>query len=219
MSSIFINGSKWSVSSAVGAAIPVTAITNADPAVCSAAAPPADGSIIIITSGWSSLDQTVARTTDAAANAFSLESVDTTDVNSFPAGAGAGSVQVVTTWVELSQVRSAALTGGEQQFFQYQYLEDSDSRQRQKKTYKNAMVVTIGLDYDPNKSWYPTLQKADRSQEPLVLRQVLPNGDELYFLADASFQDVPTGGGNENQQNTLTLSLITKPIRYAKAGA
>lgn len=217
MSSIFPNGTKYEVSTALAAAIAVTAISNASPAVATAVAPPADGSIVIITSGWSSLSETIARTLGAEANSFELEGVDTTDVVEYPAGQGAGQVQRVSTWVEVDQVRSVATSGGDQQFFTYQYVGDKSGRQRQKPTVKSPMVLTFQLDYDPGKPWYAALIAADRAGVPVALKAVLPSGDEMYYLAYPSFNKVPTQAVNENMQNTATFSLITDPVRYKGA--
>jgi len=214
MSSIFINGTQYFVSKALAAAIPVTAISNANPAVATSASPPADGAIVVVASGWSGLNETVARTANAAADSFELAGVNTTNESRFPPGLGAGSVREVTDWTPLIQVRSADLSGGEQQFYQYQYVEDPSSRQRQKPTFKNPMVLTIGLDYDPSLQWYEDLIAADEAGVPVVLRTVLPNGSEILYYAYPSFNKVPTQTLNENMQNTATFSLISDPVRY-----
>lgn len=211
----FPNGTQYSFSTTLGAAIPVTAITNADPAVATASAPPVDGSIVVIKSGWSALNDTVARTSGAAATTFDLEGVDTTSVSRYPAGEGAGSVQVATDFVGLSQVQTIAMSGGDQQFYQYQYVEDKNGRQHQKPTFKNAMTLTFTLDYDPALPWYADLITADQAGALVALKAVLPSGDTLLYLGYPSFNKVPTSTKNENQQVTATFSLAADPIRYS----
>ncbi|TRM51468.1 phage tail protein [Achromobacter sp. LC458] len=217
MSSIFINGTRYAISTALAAAVPITAITNAKPAVASAATPPADESILVLKSAWTNLNETVARSANADADSFELEGVDTTSTVLYPAAGGAGSFQAVTSWVELDQVRDVVMAGGDQQFFNYQYVEDPTSRQRQKPTFKNAMTMTVSLDYDPDKPWYAALIEADRLREPVVVRGVLPNGSTLFYYAYPSFNKVPVGQVNENLQNTAVFSLIADPIRYEAA--
>jgi hypothetical protein len=211
----FPNGTQYSFSTTLGAAIPVTAITNADPAVATASAPPVDGSIVVIKSGWSALNDTVARTSGAAATTFDLEGVDTPSVSRYPAGEGAGSVQVATDFVGLSQVQTIAMSGGDQQFYQYQYVEDKNGRQHQKPTFKNAMTLTFTLDYDPALPWYADLITADQAGALVALKAVLPSGDTLLYLGYPSFNKVPTSTKNENQQVTATFSLAADPIRYS----
>lgn len=214
MSSIFINGTRYSMSTSLGAAVAITAISNWNPAVASSATPAPDESILVLKSAWTNLNETVARSANADADSFELEGVDTSSTLLYPAGGGAGTYQAVGSWVGLDQVRDVVMAGGEQQFFNYQYVEDPTSRQRQKPTFKNAMTMTVSLDYDPSKPWYAALIEADRLREPVVIRGVLPNGSTLLYYAYPSFNKVPMGQVNENLQNTAVFSLIADPIRY-----
>lgn len=215
MSAIFPNGTVFSVSTVLGAALAVSAITNANPAVASTTAPPADGSILIVKSGWPELNERVVRADNAAASTFALEGIDTTSLARFPAGQGAGSVIPVTTWVDLSQVTGVEKTGGEQQFFQWRYVEDRSSRQRQRPTFKNAKVITLTLDYDPALAWYEALREADAVKDTVVLRARLPNGDALYYLVYPSFDADPSMTLDQNMQNTATFSMTSEFTRYA----
>jgi hypothetical protein len=217
MSSRFINGAKYALAQAISAASAITAITNADPAVASAGVLPADGDILIIESGWVELNETVARANAPAAGTFQLEGVDTTDDVRFPTGEGEGTYRIASDFVSLSQVRDVVDSGGEQQFFNYQYVEDSSSKQRSKPTFKNALTTTITLDYDPDLPWYAALIEADRTREPVVLRETLPNGDVIYYYGYVSFNKQPTRGLNQNMTNTATFTYIAEPIRYAAA--
>src|SRR5690349_2784825 len=119
----FPNGTIFSVSSALAAAVAISVISNANPAVASSATPPVDDSIILLSSGWPDANERIFRTQAADADSFELEGLDATSVVRFPAGAGAGSFRKVSSWVTLSQVRDVAKSGGEQQFFQWQYVE------------------------------------------------------------------------------------------------
>lgn len=213
----FPNGTIFSVSSAFAAAVAVTGISNANPAVASSATPPTNASIIALTSGWPDANERVFRTSGATAGTFVLDGLDATSTSRFPAGAGGGSFRKVNTWVTLSQVRDVAKSGGEQQFFQWQYVEDLSRRQRQRPTYKNAKVINLTLDYDPALAWYNALTQADNLGEPVVLRAVLPNLAELYYYVYPSFDDDPSMTLNENMTNVATFSLIGKLTRYEGA--
>lgn len=215
MSAIFPNGTVFSVSTALGTALAVTAITNANPAVASASTPPADGAILIAKSGWTELNERVVRSANADSTTFELEGIDTTSLTRYPAGQGAGSVTPVTAWVDLSQVTAIEKTGGEQQFFQWRYVEDRNSRQRQRPTFKNAKVITLTLNYDPALAWYDALREADAVKDTVVLRARLPNNDELYYLVYPSFDADPSMTLDQNMQNTATFSMTTEFTRYA----
>ena len=216
MGSRFINGAKFAVSTSLAAAVVITAISNASPAVASTATPPADGSILVLKSGWPELNETVARSDGAVAvTSFQIEGVNSTDVTRFPAGEGAGTFEVAGDFVSLSQVRDIQTAGGEQNFFNFKYVEDQSSRERQKPTSKSAASNTYILDYDPELPWYDALIEIDRVKEPVVLRETLPNGDLIYYYGYLSFNKVPTKTPDENMTVSMTFSLQADPIRYA----
>ena len=214
MTSRFINGAKHAVSTALAPAAAITAITNSNPAVASSAAPPAEGSLVVLKSNWPELNDTVARVGAVTANTFELENVDTSDVIRFPAGEGIGTYEVASTFVSLSQVRDVDQSGGEQQFFTYQNIEDATSRQRQDPTFKNPMVMRVDMAYDPALPWYTVLDELDRAKEPVVLREILPGGDTIYYFGMLSFNKVPTKKPNEHMLVSATFSLYADPIRY-----
>lgn len=217
MSSMFPNGTIFAVSTGFGAAIAVSATTNANPAVASAAAPPADNSIVLISSNWPDLNDRVARTDNADLDGFELLGIDTTDVTRFASGTGSGSVKVVSGWVNLSQVRENTKSGGEQQYFTWQYVEDRSGRQRQRKTFKNAKSINITLDYDPALAWYDELSRLDKQQDLQILRATLPNGAQLFYAVDVAFDDDPSMTLNENMTNVATFSLNSELTRYEAA--
>ncbi|KGK92249.1 hypothetical protein NB04_27650, partial [Pseudomonas syringae pv. tomato] len=91
------NGATLQIASAYGAAIPVTALSNANPTVATAAAHGlSDGDIIAVTSGWTRLNDRAARVDNSLSGTFELEKINTVNVQPYPAGSGAGSVREVT---------------------------------------------------------------------------------------------------------------------------
>lgn len=218
MARSFINGAKYALSQAIAAAVAITNITNADPAVALTATPPADGDIVVIDSGWVELQDTVARADGVvAATSFQLEGIDTTDTVRFPAGEGLGAYRIASSFLSLSQVRDVTMEGGEQDFFEFQYVEDKSSKKRRVPTSKSPDGMAITLDYDPNLAWYNALIEMDRTKEPVVLRETLPNGDVIYYYGYVSFNKVPSKVLNENMTVKATFSLLCDPIRYDAA--
>lgn len=215
MSSRFINGAKYAVSTTRAAAVAFTAASNAAPPVLLTATPPNNGDIVILNSGWTELAESVARAAGKVpATSFTLEGIDTSDTTRFPPTEGIGSFEVAGTFVSLTQVRDVVMDGGDQQYFNYQYVEDPNGRQRRSPTSKNAMGMTITLDYDPDLPWFDALVELDRLREPVVLRETLPNGDTLYYYGYVSFNKETSKTLNENMTNTATFSLLADSIRY-----
>src|SRR5690606_16477473 len=114
-----------SITSAFDVAKPLTAITNAKPAVATSAANGfTDGDIGLVTSGWTELNDRPVRIADATTDSFELEGFDTTSLTRFPVGAGIGSIRKASDFVAFSQVTDVQTSGGEQQYFQWVYMED-----------------------------------------------------------------------------------------------
>ena len=215
MSSTFINGAKYAVSTSLAAAAVVSAISNADPAVASATVVPAEGDILVLQSGWTELNETVVRADAVTAGSFTLEGVDTSDAVRFPAGEGGGAYQTVGGFVGISQVRDVVVSGGDQNYFNYQYVEDQSGRQRQKPTFKGPTNIALTMDYDPSLGWHDTLVELDRLREAVVLRETLPTGDVIYYYGEIAYNKVPTKAINENMTVSATFSLLSDPVRFA----
>lgn len=211
----FINGTKLAISTTLGNAVAVSAVSNANPGVASAAVTPAAGGIVVMSSGWSELEGIVARAASVVANtSFALEGINTTDVARYPAGEGAGTYQLAGSFVALSQIIDVKISGGETNFHKWQYVEDPSGRERQAPTNKSAISREIILHYDASMPWFAALKEADRKRQPVVLRETLPDGAVIYSVGYLSFQDVPVGSVNEGMTVTATFSLLSAPTRY-----
>ncbi|HCF1408404.1 TPA: phage tail protein, partial [Pseudomonas aeruginosa] len=146
---------------------------------------------------------------------FSLGNIDTTDVIRYPAGGGVGSAKKVLTWQQIQQVMNPTTSGGEQQFVQYQYLEDDD--QRQLPTFRNAQSFSMPIADDPNLPQWAVIEAADQSKALQVIRLTLRNGSEVFYNGYVSVSDTPTLNVNEIMTRTLTIALDGRPVRYNPA--
>lgn len=215
MSSMFPNGTVFSISTATGTAATITEVSNADPGVATAAAHGfTDGDILLLSVASTRLDQRIARVDASDTGTFALEGINTTSTTLFPTGFGVGTAIDVTTFVPISQTTDSASSGGEQQYAQWVYLEDG--RQRQRKTFKNARALQLTLDYDPALAWHDALLEADQDGSTRVLRAALPNGDTLYWSVEVSFSGEPSFNINQNMQVVASMSLVAQEsTRYA----
>lgn len=207
MSSSFPNGTVFAIAPTLAAAVPITAITNANPGVASAISHGFANGAILLLNMPSRLDQRVVRVSATAANTFALEGIDTTSTSLYPSGFGVGSAQSATGWVSLSQITDSQSSGGEQQFFQWTYLEDG--RQRQRPTFKNARSLALTLDYDPLLAWHAAMLAADQAGTVYPLRATLPGGSVLYYSAYVGFDGEPSLTINENMKTTGSFSLAS----------
>lgn len=215
MAAFFPNGSIVSLGTTYGTAKTITDISNANPGVATSAAHGySDGDILLISSGWPRLDQAIVRVDNSDSGTFALEGFDTSDTTQFPTGGGAGTAREVTAWTALSQITNSSVTGGEQQFFQWQYLEDG--AQRQRPTFKNARTMTFTMDFDASLAWHAALLAADRSGEPHALRVALPAGGTIYYNVYVGFDGEPTLDINQNMQVTASFAFANpRSQRYS----
>lgn len=210
------NGAIMEIASVFSAAVLATAISNGNPAVVTAVGHDlVDGDIIVATSGWTRLNDRVARVDAALADSFALEGIDTTKTNVYTAGAGVGSVRTVSAWAQIAQITEVATNGGDQQFFTFGFLEDDDDRQLP--TTKSPISMTITVADDPLLPYVPICEAADEDKESRVVRLKLPNGSEIYYNAYVSITSTPSLSRNNIMTRTITLSLASRPTRYQAA--
>lgn len=213
------NGAKVSIA-ALGAAIAVTAISNAAQAVVSAAANGlAENDIVLMSSGWSPLNDRAFRAVDVEATEFTLEKVDSTSVAKYPAGASAGSFRkaAANDWTQITQVLDTASAGGDPQFWNYSFLEDASGDEKQMPTGTSPVTFTFTLADDADLPHYDVLLAAAEAKQVEVIKVELVNGDFMLWPCYIGFTGVPTMTKNQGMANTLTLSLAGRPTRYKRA--
>lgn len=217
MSQTFINGAKYAFSTTLGDAVPITGITNASPAVASTASPPTEGTIVLLASNWTELNDRATYAGAAAGGGFELENIDTTDELRFPDGESAGSFRLASDFVSLSQIREIAQSGGDTNSFTWGYVDESSPRQMSKPTDQNPLILTFTLDYDPNMPWAPALEAITRSRQLTVMRERLPTGDTLLYTGYIAYQKSPSRVRNENMTVTATMSVNSDILRFPAA--
>ena len=165
--------------------------------------------VIITESGWGKLVDRVARVKQVAQTKVTLEGVDTSDQNVFPAGSGRGKIVKITEWTEIPCVQDLAQDGGEQQFYTYQCL--SDDQEQQLPTYKSAVSLTYTFAHEYDNAIYPVLRKADETGAVTALRMYVPKAKEMRCWAGVlSFNEIPQTAVNEMETVSLSVSLKGK---------
>lgn len=213
--SMMINGARYAISSGFGAAVAITAASNANPAVATVPTPPLLNDILLLSSGWNLLDEAPVKSGAVTANSFVALGYDTTDVTRFPALEGIGAYRKVTSFVSLPKIHDIATAGGEQNYATRQYVDDPNGKQVQAPTFKAAQTRTFMMDYEPTRAHFALLIELDRKKEIVILRESLLNGDVIYYAGRVGFNKEPTRAMNEFMSNQLSFSLSSDSIRYA----
>ena len=201
-SQIFIEasrGSELSASAITNAAKPVFTMSNTDDL--------AKGDYVIVTeSSWGKLLDRVLRVSEVSSNSSAtLEGIDTTDTNVFPAGATA-KIAKISAWSEIPCVQDLAQDGGEQQYYTYQCL--SDDQEQQLPTYKSAVSLTYTFAHEYDNAIYPLLRTADETGEVTAMRMYVPKAKEMRCWAGVlSFNEIPQTAVNEMETVSLSCSL------------
>lgn len=206
--SIMLNGAKFAIATVIGPAVPLTAISNAVNAVTTPAIP--EGSVAILQSGWSELDEAPVLALDAG----ELSGYDTSDLVRFPAGEGVGSYMLASGFINLPKIHDIQKSGGEQNYSTRQYVSDPSGKQVQAPTFKSARTRTYLLDYQPDKPHFDALIELDRTQELTILRETLRNGDVIYYAGRVGFDKDTTTALNEFLSNALSFAPTADSIRY-----
>ncbi len=208
------NGAVVSIASAYAASVTITAVSNSNPAVATAAGHGLTaGDIVEITSGWSRLNSRVARVANVTTDSFELEGINTTSTNLYPTGGGAGSARKVSTWQQITQVLEFTTSGGEQQFVTYSFLEEDVEHQIP--TVKSASSFAMTIGDDAELPWYSILSDANDDRIPRAVSVVLPSGSAIFYNGYVTLNKTPTLTKNELMGLQSTVSLTSEPMRYA----
>jgi hypothetical protein len=207
------NGVILALATTYGSSIPMTTVSNANPAVVGSVAHGlANGAIFAVTSGWAKLNDRVVRASGVAANNFNLEGMDTTSTAAYPAGTGTGSVRPVTAFTQISQILDLQTSGGDMQFTSYSFLEQDFETQLPTQASPQNMTITIADDQAL--AGYIALKAAAEARDTRVLRLTLPNGSILLYNGYVSFNETPVMTKNQVMGVRATFSLLSKPVRY-----
>lgn len=208
------NGSLWHIASGYGSVLTVSALTNADPAVATSTAHGlSDGDIVEVTSGWSRLTNKIVRIDGSDTNSFQLEGIDTSNTSIYSVGGGTGSVREITGWTQLQQILGVSTAGGEQQFLDYQYLEDD--AQKRIPTFKSPITLTLNVGDDPTLAGYLLAEAANDDRLVRALRCTLPSGALIFYNGFVSVNKTPSMNVNELMQVPITVALQAEPVRYS----
>lgn len=183
-------GTLFSIATAFGSAITVTAVTNANPAVATATAHGlANGDIVEFTSGWGRANKRVFRVANKTDNTFELEGLDTSSTSFFPAGTGTGTVREVTSWQQLSKVMNPQSSGGDPKTVVYKWVE-SDVEYSINDGF-TATSMTMEFDDDDTTAGYSAMRTLTDSGGDTVLKILMRSGSVTYLPCRLALNDVP----------------------------
>lgn len=206
------NNIAFAVASVFATAVSVTAATNATEAVLTATNTFAAGDFLEYTGGWTKASGRVFRAKAATASSVTLEGLDTTDTNLFPAGVGTGSLRKVTTWVPIVGVLSAEVSGGDAKTVEVPLL-DSDTPVMLPDGF-SATSLTLTIGDDRTLPHHVALKSISDGQKLTCVRGVLPTGGVLLYAGYCGFNESPSLSKGNAMGVKAVVSLQNKVVRY-----
>lgn len=208
-------GTIHSVATALATAKTVTGISNAAEAVVSSVAHGySNGDIVIIYSAWGRLNFRAFRVKGVLTDSFVLEGADTSSTDLFTAGAGAGTVRKVTTWVDLDRTMNHSSSGGDAKTVNVKFIE-SDVEIVLNDGF-NAVQRTFDMDADMiGTPAYNALKTLSATDADTVVRRRAKSGAVSLIPAKVSFNEEETL--SEGQAVTVkgTFNAQNISTRYA----
>ncbi|MFC3457261.1 MULTISPECIES: phage tail tube protein [Massilia] len=206
------NNIAFAVASVFATAVSLSAVTNAAEAVATATNTFAVGDYVEYTGGWSKANGRVFRVKTATASNFTFEGLDTTDVSLFPAGAGVGSVRKVTTWVPITGVTAAEVSGGDGKFVEVPLL-DTEMPVSLPDGF-SATTVALTIADEKGAPHHAALKAVSDGLKLTCLRGILPGGAVLLYAGYCSFNESPSLAKGSVMAVKATFSLQNKVVRY-----
>jgi len=208
------NNIAFAVATAFAAAVSITAITNATEAVATATNTFATGDFVEYIGGWSDATGRVFRLKAASGTSFTFEGLDTSDTSLFPVGAGTGTVRKITTWVPITGVVGAEISGGDGKTVEVPLL-DSDMPLLLPDGF-TATSVTLTIGDEPTAAHHPALKKISDSVALTCLRAIIPGAGAgvLLYAGYASYNESPSLSKGNVMATKAVFTLQNKVVRY-----
>jgi len=214
MSFYFAEGSKFYISQTFATAKTISGISNANPAVATATAHGySDADEVLLTSGWEDATDSVFKVDQQTVDTYQLLGLNSTDTTWFAAGAGAGSSQKISSWVEIPQVLNIAAQGGDARFTNVELLARRNSIAVP--TGFNPTQLTLTLAHDPNLAGYQTMLDISRRLAKVAFRVVMAGGGTGYGYGHLTVSEMPSMQRNQVNSVQAGIAMLGRFITYA----
>lgn len=209
------NGATLAVGSAFGAALAVSGITNANPAVATLPAGHGitAGKVGILKVNWGRLLGKVVKAGTISGNDVTLVGVDTDNENFYIPGGGVGTFTEISAFTVLPKITNFKVDGGEQQYETNQWL-DSEIEE-QERTIRSAKRLSLQIKDDPTAAWYPILRGLSDNETETAFKLQLKNGAAIYYSGVVSVAESPSVEQNKTMLLQVDMAILSAGVsRY-----
>lgn len=209
-----LSGTQSAIATAFALPLAFTAATNATETVLTVSgATLSAGDYVEATSTWGRMNNRIFRVKTATATAITLEGFDTTNTTLFPAGAAAGNLRKVNTWLPITQQLALTPAGGDPKTQTFTYVETEDEQTIFDGN--SATTYTIDLDADAvGSTTYNTVKSLSDARTITALRMTAPNGAQVLLSCTLNLNENPILVNNV-MANKITFFGRGRSTRYA----
>lgn len=208
-------GTTLSIASTYGAAVNMTAITNAAAAVATLAAAHGVlvGDFLEVTSGWDLLNARIVRVSAVSTNDVTFEGISTANPTNYPPGTGTGTIRRILAWTTISQVQNFDTSGGDLSFADITTI--TDRTQKQVPTTRSPQALSLTVFDDAALAGQIAVQAASDLSTPAAFRIVFANNSRMVINGYWSINSAPAVAVNAPLTNNITFSGLALGTRYA----
>lgn len=201
-----------SMQSAIAAAKTITAITKANPAVCTATAHGyANGDVVYLeTQGMRQLNERAFRIAGVTTDSFQLEGIDSSSFDTFTSG----TAQKVTLGNTITTATSISASGGE--FDMIDITTIHDNARSQMPGLPSAISFSMEHLWDVSNAGQAALKLASDNQDRRVFKfQFGSGGKVIYFAGYVGFTGLPGGQAQDKVTTQCVITMNGTPSYYA----
>jgi hypothetical protein len=192
----------------------VTAVTNANPAVATAAAHGyVDNEEVLFTSGWEDATNAIYRVDQSDASTFSFLGLNSASTTFYPAGSGTGTGKKVGSWVQIPAVMGIQTSGGDPRFTDVQLLASRNTIRIP--TGFNATTTVLTLAHDPADANWLTMVDISRTLTPVAFKMVIGGGGTTYGYGYMAVNETPSMNVNQVNQVSASFAFLGRQISYS----
>lgn len=209
------SGVAVAISSALGTAMPISAISKFNPGTLTytGADLAANGDYVVITDevGMFEMDDRIARVANlvAGSNTFELEGIDTTLFTTHTSG----NAQVITFGTTLSVATGVSASGGEFEFIDTTTIH-GNTRSRIPGV-ASPISLAFTCQWDPSSTALAALKSASDSKAKRAIRITFADSTKFLFYGYVGFAFIPGGNAQELVTCSVQIEGIGKPTAYA----
>ena len=207
-------GTSYYISQTFASAKSLTIVSNANPALATSVAHGySDNDELLFLSGWELANNMILKADQQSADTFQLLGLNTTSTNSYATGAGIGTTQKVSGWIEIPQILSINPTGGDPNFIDFKPVKALQGLRLPNGFTPSSIGFEIG--FDPTLTNWSTLLDISRSTTLVAYKSVKGSGAVTYAYGYFMMGEAPRQQSDQVDRVSATFAALGRTISYS----